>query len=644
MEGLALEYTKKCVGIPDLTDKKAYRIWEKCANGTPMAMFLFRNAARRRPLSELLKLPIWDVAGAKTKWLDLIFKNLTSSESKCWQAISVFSTHIPYEALEYVYNNDDLQIAIGGLQDKGLLDHKPGSDNWHIRHDIIREYVSEKELTPTVRDELERRLVEYYTRFVLESDQYPKQLQSEAANILGAMDWYRRKQREESMQIIPLIQQLPGIQERAALQITYNIGELASRSGDEKWAAELYGEVVELAERKNYPAEQAKALRQLGHQAKREGNHTVAITKLKGAVEVGRTAGEAAWDTIATSCHLLGRLLYNSNRYALAEQYLLEGLQAAKESKKQLTVAKIVGSLAYLYGEKNEFEKADELYRKEQYNLSGEPLAILLFGMLPRWIEIGEFDKARKCIQEARDIFEEANNLGGIAYTWRLQGDWHCEQGELELAEESFREEERLRRLAVEEDEKEILHLFHAMWKQFHFFQETNQLDKARQCLARYKAIQNKPDWLIPQILGHEAVLLIALGDHQGASQRCHEAMDIFQEQDSIGGRAWIKRIQGDIRAAQGQFEAATKLYEEGLELRICQNEPWFTATDLERLAEFYLRQMRDVEQARKYLEQAQQEYRLVNKRKASAIGERLRVLTQKISCRSRQKNSVDPK
>ena len=578
MEGLGEEYTREFVNIPNLTDEQAHKIWKQCASGTPIAMSIFGQEVNKRSLSDLLALPIWGIANTKQQWLDPVVENLTLSERACLQAASVFSADIPHSALAYIYDRDDLQSAMDGLLDKGLLVHKPGSDRYAVWHDIIRDYVSDRQIIPLARDEFEQRLVEYYAQFVLENLYKPEQLRSESANILGAMKSWRRKQRGALRPVTELLQLMLGVEEHEALKIALSTGELAHRSGDVKWAAEIYNEVSDLARRKNYVVELAKALLQLSFLAELEGDNSLAM------------------------------------------RYLTEGLQAARRSEDHTIVPDIVGKLAYLYSSQNEHEKAYALYREERDNLSGAPLAHLLCGIVPRLFEMSSFDEAWDCIQKAQNILREESNVGAFAYTWRLQGDWYWKQDKLEKAEESFKEEEQLRRSAVEGDEQEVKYLFEIMWKQVRFFQETNQLDKARQCMARFKAIQSIPAWLMPQLLGHEAVLLVALGDYRGASQRCQEAMTIYREQGILGGSAWIQRIQGDIQAAQGKFKEAVKIYEAGLELRSRLGESERTAEDLEHLAEFYIRQMHDVEQACKYLERAQQQFQRVDARKASAL------------------------
>jgi pullulanase/glycogen debranching enzyme/tetratricopeptide (TPR) repeat protein len=587
MEGLGEEYTREFVNIPNLTDEQAHKIWKQCASGTPIAMSIFGQEVNKRSLSDLLALPIWGIANTKQQWLDPVVENLTLSERACLQAASVFSADIPHSALAYIYDRDDLQSAMDGLLDKGLLVHKPGSDRYAVWHDIIRDYVSDRQIIPLARDEFEQRLVEYYAQFVLENLYKPEQLRSESANILGAMKSWRRKQRGALRPVTELLQLMLGVEEHEALKIALSTGELAHRSGDVKWAAEIYNEVSDLARRKNYVVELAKALLQLSFLAELEGDNSLAM------------------------------------------RYLTEGLQAARRSEDHTIVPDIVGKLAYLYSSQNEHEKAYALYREERDNLSGAPLAHLLCGIVPRLFEMSSFDEAWDCIQKAQNILREESNVGAFAYTWRLQGDWYWKQDKLEKAEESFKEEEQLRRSAVEGDEQEVKYLFEIMWKQVRFFQETNQLDKARQCMARFKAIQSIPAWLMPQLLGHEAVLLVALGDYRGASQRCQEAMTIYREQGILGGSAWIQRIQGDIQAAQGKFKEAVKIYEAGLELRSRLGESERTAEGLEHLAEFYIRQMHDVEQACKYLERAQQQFQRVDAREASALGERLRTLRQ---------------
>src|SRR3972149_3048453 len=140
------------------------------------------------------------------RWLEPILKNLTSSEFQCLQTTSVFRAHIPFKALEYVYSSNDLNTALAGLQNRGLLDHEPGSDNWDIRHDIIRNYVRAKKIPPVDRNKFKRQLALYYARFVLENIYDAEKLYGESANILGALDWYRRKKQRSSKTMTTLFQ------------------------------------------------------------------------------------------------------------------------------------------------------------------------------------------------------------------------------------------------------------------------------------------------------------------------------------------------------------------------------------------------------------------------------------------------------
>ena len=195
-----------------------------------------------------------------------------------------------------------------------------------------------------------------------------------------------------------------------------------------------------------------------------------------------------------------------------------------------------------------------------------------------------------------------------------MQGNWYWEQDRLDLAEECFHEEERLRRLAIKEKEEEISHLREALSIEHWFYQKTGQLDKAEQCRIKYQAIQHESDWVPPQMLGREAKLMIDKGNYRGAFQRCQEAFVLLDKQNNLGVFAWLKGIQGDSLAAQGKREAAEQLWEEMLQVRTQLGEPLFTGDDLEHIAKFYL-DHEDIEQACKYLERAIQEYQLVLQR-----------------------------
>jgi tetratricopeptide (TPR) repeat protein len=514
---------------------------------------------------------------------------------------------------------DEAAWQLGELVNYSVLNRVGGL--YKFSHPLAHSYAQEH-YSPSA-DKV-RRVAAYYAGFVLEHIQHPKQLQNDSSNILRAMSWCRRWQYEESTTITKLFQQLiRDVEERAALQITYSIGELAHRSGDMKWAEELYSEVKGLAQKKGYRLELAKARRQLALLAWLEGDKQRAIANLKEANEKGKAAG--AWDIVGTSCNFLSELLIEqgATSFILAEQYLLEGLQAAKHCKDEFTVARIVGNLAYLYRKQDNFDKAYALYHEERDFLSGMPLADLIFGIVPGLIEAGNFDEAWDEIREARSICEQENNKGGIAFSIRLQGNLYWKQDELELAEECFQKEERLRLLAVEENDEEIRELSGAMSEQHWFYIKTNQLDKAEQCRIRHQGYFSEHDWVLPHMLVREAEKLIDQRKYQDASQRCHKAMELLQEQGyqkqgNLGLGAWIKRTQGNIEAEQGRLEAAVQLYEEGLELRSRDSEWKYTAEDLNLMAKFYHHKMNDEEQARRYQELARQEYQLVGAKKAT--------------------------
>jgi tetratricopeptide (TPR) repeat protein len=545
---------------------------------------------------------------------------------------------------------------LGELVSYGILIRE--EQRYQVSHALIHTYARQR-MPPS--DEAARRLAQYYARFVLDNIQQRERLQSESPNILGAMDWCKQKQLEAPTIITPRFQQLSpffrhfkwtalaksntitaliqqlllDVEQRLALQITYSLGELAHRSRDLQWAEELYNEVEDLARKKGYSAERAKALQQKGLLARLAGDKLRARASFEEAVKEAQVAGTS--DTVATSCNFLGELLIEQGRtsYPAAEQCLLEGRQAAKQSQDDFTAARIVGNLAYLYSNQDKFEKSYALYREERHNLSDMPLADLIFGIVPRLIETGEFDEALDAIQEARTISEEENNTGGMAYTWRLQGNWHWEQEELELAEKSFREEEQLRLLAVEENKEEVHHLSNALSEQHWFYLKTDQIDKAELCCLRYHTFLPEPDWVYPHMLAREADKLTAQKNYQEASQRCDKALAIiekegYQKKANLGIGAWIKRIQGNIQAEQGKLNAAEQLYQEGLELRRRAGEKNYTAEDLNLMAEFYRSKMNDEEQARKYQELARQEYQLVGAKKAAVWNRLFHILEKK--------------
>lgn len=565
MEGLDRKHTRQYLEMPDLTDDQASVIWEKCAEGMPIAMHIFKTNLSRRPLSELLALPLWGIPNARSKWLNLIVGDLSQSGLECLQAASVFPGLISFEALKYVLSGSNLDIAIDELLDRMLLDHDIGSGAYSFHHTVIQEYIYNEILASAARVDIGNRLLEYYVGFIVANYQDYGKLQRESVNILGVIRLYLREKLGDLVSLPLLLQSNFSMEKVFALQITVALADLAYYSGDLTWARQLYSQVLELFSESDSQIISIKVLIQLAFLDRDEGDQESAINRLQKVISVGRLAGKSAQGLLARACEVLGGWLIGEREASrpLAEKYLREGLLASRESGYSITTAGIVNNLIRIYLWNKEFEKAYELYNEEREFLSGIPLAIVLSSMVDGLMEVDRLDEAWHCIQEARRLYEESHNTGGIAYTWRLQGWWHSKQHTYELAEECFQTEERLRRLDMKTRGEKGYYLKEALRNHHSFYLQTEQSEKMELCRSKYQLLSREPDEKVAEMLGHEAIFLISRGNYHLAAQYCCDALDIYQQLNNLGGVAWIKGIEGDISAAKGNFMAARQLCEE---------------------------------------------------------------------------------
>jgi tetratricopeptide (TPR) repeat protein len=211
-----------------------------------------------------------------------------------------------------------------------------------------------------------------------------------------------------------------------------------------------------------------------------------------------------------------------------------------------------------------------------------------------------------------------------------LRAKWYEETGDLDAAERELKKEESLRHRALTERPEEVIELQDALWQQHRFYIRIHQIAKAEAARARYAELVSD-DWRIPQMLDQEASEWIVLGEFESASQRIREAMEVHEEEGNFEGMAWIKRIQGDLLAAQGRLAEASQMYQEGLALRSRADfKPDEMADDVYHLVKFTCHQLQDVGQAREYFNRAKKEYDLADSPKVQDIEKQLLLLEER--------------
>lgn len=122
----------------DLDESMAERVWKKCS-GVPLAMNLFAQAERRRPLEELLALDLPEWSVASSAWFDEFLK-MPQLEIEAAKRLSVFDEPIePFCLLEIGVT----QKGLKGLEDRYLVTRT--EDRKQIQfHALLRDYWRKK--------------------------------------------------------------------------------------------------------------------------------------------------------------------------------------------------------------------------------------------------------------------------------------------------------------------------------------------------------------------------------------------------------------------------------------------------------------------------------------------------------------------
>ena len=618
VQGLEIDSIASLFSEFNLTQKQIRTIWKKCAEGNPLALNIFKNAMRRHPLEYLLKLPLWDIGDSLPRWLDSIIGELSTEEIHCLKIASFFPSAFLYSSLVFIDGNKNINRVINNLVDKGLLIYLEKDSLLMVQHKILKDYIFQELTTLVEQEQIKSNIALYYADFVRQQLEIPTHLLPQKNNIIAAMEWWLERRDGTRRRLFELFHNRLTLTIEEALNLTFRLGEIFRIQGQAEVAQTCFREVNDQTKLIGLRFLQARTLFNLADiDATNNKDLESAIEKLESALEL-ITELEKNIGTLsfaARIAHRLGQLLRNPSqgRIALAQNYLEQGLNAARQSGDYFTLAQIVGSLTYLYQTQSNFEKALQLYESERHLLSGEPLAVLTVGIIPRLFEMGNFQEGLEKIGEAREIYTKENNLGGIAYTWRLEGQYHVSQKNIKLAERAYLNELSLREEAIKSRPEELYYLLQALRSQHWFFIQTEQLERAQESRQKYTSLLGEEDYYCAQLLENESDLLVKSGKHVLAQNHLHYAQEIYQRLNNIGGQAWIKRRQGDSLAQVGQFTRALGLYKEGLALRNLTNESWEIARDYEHVGHFIIDKLNDPGLAKPFFERALTEYQLMS-------------------------------
>ena len=117
-----------------ISPDEAEEIWEKC-EGNCEAMKLFAQAARRRKLADLLRLPLPDWSQKARAWCQQLLSDLGEPEREAGKRLALFDEPVEQDLLLHLGASQD---GLDKLLDWRLAERLP--DDLFSLHDIIRDY------------------------------------------------------------------------------------------------------------------------------------------------------------------------------------------------------------------------------------------------------------------------------------------------------------------------------------------------------------------------------------------------------------------------------------------------------------------------------------------------------------------------
>ncbi len=346
-------------------------------------------------------------------------------------------------------------------------------------------------------------------------------------------------------------------------------GDMAAAIYANAEAEVLYRRAIELAsmgpgggEQSTPDPQRLQLYTQLGRTLELSSRHADAIAVYEEMERVAQADGDQAMVLASLLARAAIRTTVNFARDPVEGQALLERAQTlARDLDDRAAEAKILWNLlilsAYTGGDANQRlaygEQALTLAR--DLNLP-EQLAYTLHDIFYAYAGVGQWDRAREALSEARDLWQQLDNLPMLSealmrlhWTYLVTGEY--EQA-IVHAEEAYR-------LGVESHNLEAQALSHFMIGFVYW--ERGQIDQALTVMEEDIAIAESVSSLTP-LIGTRAdlgLLYGELGDVEHGLALADLARSVAEEQLPIL-RFWPHAIQVSLHLRQGNVAAAEEL------------------------------------------------------------------------------------
>ncbi|MCH7755383.1 tetratricopeptide repeat protein [candidate division KSB1 bacterium] len=382
--------------------------------------------------------------------LDEIFNHpkSTDQEKKLMLNFSIFRGKIKKEAIQFIFENDNILATLYKLIDKLMITRK---EEQFETHPLVREFCYELLENKTV---LHRKAAEYFKTErtikldpILEERVFYHLTNSErweeAADLISEKgeEFVLLGHTNSLMEMIDEMHSkgfekpefylyygdiaqikgkwndasnyydkafsLPDVEDKVSAEAFIKYGEILFRKGEVKESLRFFEDAYEICKKSNYPRTEARSLNDIGSVYKSLGNMILAEKKITEANQICKDIKDRAG--IATSLNNLGLIFQAQGDFKAAKQKHNEGLKIKQEIGDREGTAASLNNLGLIWGAQ------------------------------------GDFKAAKQKLNESLKIREDIGDRAGIASSLNNIGSVFDSQGDLKAALEKYNESLKIR-------------------------------------------------------------------------------------------------------------------------------------------------------------------------------------------------------
>lgn len=206
---------------------------------------------------------------------------------------------------------------------------------------------------------------------------------------------------------------------KSGIADTYeSIGRFYYMNGDQTRAIEYFHQSLKNNEEINDNGKVFILLNRIGWSYIQTGNYSEAMTYYKRSLNIGDSINDK---TTLSHCYSDMAIIYSyQGNYPLSIEYFTKALMVARENADSISMGNAFGNMGPVYDHLENYHKAIECYEKSIIylnNTNKEATASNLNNLGLVHVELKEYDRAYKYLEDALKTYQEINVKGGEALT-----------------------------------------------------------------------------------------------------------------------------------------------------------------------------------------------------------------------------------